>query len=134
MKAIERVQWRIIGATLVFLLTLGLAVAEAQAASAHVIDVKIRQTAAGAYNFDVTVRSDDNGWKQYADAIEVLTPDGQTLLKRRILLHPHDTEQPFTRDVYGVAVPQGMTSVLVRARMKPDGYTGDTMTVKLPGR
>ena len=111
---------------------LGLAVSEAQAATAHVVDVKVRRTAAGAYDFDVTVHSDDNGWKQYADALEVLTADGKTLLKRRILLHPHDTEQPFTRDVYGVAVPDGTSSVLVRARMKPDGYSGATMTVELP--
>lgn len=62
------------------------------------IDVKVRRGAAGTYDFDVTVKSVDKGWEYYADAFELLAPDGK-LLGRRILLHPHETEQPFTRDL-----------------------------------
>lgn len=40
------------------------------------------------------------------------------LLGRRVLLHPHETEQPFTRDLYGVSTPAGVTHVTVRARHK----------------
>ena len=60
-----------------------------------------------------------------------LAPDG-TLLGQRILLHPHVDEQPFTRDLYGVAVPEGVAEVTVRARHKPKGYDGAVMTVPLP--
>jgi len=49
-----------------------------------------------------------------------------------VLLHPHETEQPFTRDLYGVRVPAGVTEVTVRARHKPKRYDGATMRVKLP--
>ncbi len=78
----------------------------------------------GVYDFDITVRSVDKGWDYYADAFEVLSPDGK-VLGQRILLHPHETEQPFTRDLYGVRVPAGITEVVVRARHKPRGYGGD---------
>ena len=43
----------------------------------------------------VTVQHADTGWDHYADAWEVLAPDG-TVLGTRTLLHPHTDEQPFT--------------------------------------
>jgi len=103
----------------------------AYAGEADVVDVKVRKNAAGTFDFDVTVKSVDKGWNHYADAFEVLGPDGK-LLGQRILYHPHETEQPFTRDLYGVRIPAGITHVTVRARHKPKGYDGQTMRVALP--
>jgi hypothetical protein len=101
------------------------------AGEADVVDVKVRRSASGTYDFDVTVKSVDKGWEHYADAFEILAPDG-SLLGRRVLLHPHEDEQPFTRELYGVKVPAGVTHVTVRARHKPKGYDGRTMSVRLP--
>lgn len=103
----------------------------ALAGEADVVDVKVRRSAPGVFDFDVTVRSVDKGWGHYADAFEVLSPDGK-LLGRRVLLHPHETEQPFTRYLYGVRIPAGVERVVVRARHKPKGYDGRTMEVALP--
>jgi len=103
----------------------------ALAGEADVVDVKVRRNSSGTYDFDVTVKSVDKGWDHYADAFEVLGPGG-AVLGRRVLLHPHETEQPFTRDLYGVKVPPGVTHVTVRARHKPKGYDGETMSVALP--
>jgi hypothetical protein len=101
------------------------------AGEADIVDVKVRRNSSGTYDFDVTVKSVDKGWDHYADAFEVLGPNG-AVLGRRVLLHPHETEQPFTRDLYGVKVPAGVTQVTVRARHKPKGYDGETMGVALP--
>jgi len=101
------------------------------AGEADVVDVKVRRNSSGTYDFDVTVKSVDKGWNHYADAFEVLGPDG-ALLGRRVLLHPHETEQPFTRDLYGVTIPAGVTHVTVRARHKPKGYDGKVQRVALP--
>jgi hypothetical protein len=103
----------------------------ALAGEADVIDVKVRSAGGGAYDFDVTIRSNDTGWDHYADAFEVLAPDG-TLLGQRVLLHPHVEEQPFTRDLHGVEIPPGIDQVTIRARHKPKGYDGETMTIALP--
>ncbi|HJT14441.1 MAG TPA: hypothetical protein VJ790_17600 [Dongiaceae bacterium] len=104
--------------------------APALAGEADVIDVRVRSAGAETYDFDVTIRSNDTGWQHYADAFEVLAPDG-TLLGQRILLHPHVEEQPFTRDLYGVKIPRKIEEVTVRARHKPKGYDGASMTVPL---
>jgi hypothetical protein len=101
------------------------------AGEADVVGVKVRRNAGGTYDFDVTVKSVDRGWDYYADAFEVLAPDGK-VLGQRVLLHPHETEQPFTRDLYGVRIPPGVTQVTVRARHKPKGYDGEAMRVALP--
>jgi hypothetical protein len=115
---------------LAFLL-LVLAASFAHAGDADVVEVKVRRSAPGIYDFDITVRSVDKGWDYYADAFEVLAPDGK-LLGQRILLHPHETEQPFTRELYGVRVPAGIAEVVVRARHKPKGYGGASLHVRLP--
>jgi hypothetical protein len=107
------------------------AAATVAAGEADIVDAKVRRSAAGVYDFDVTIRSVDKGWDYYADSFEVLTPDGR-LLGQRELLHPHETEQPFTRELYGVRIPASVTEVLVRARHKPRGYDGATRILKLP--
>jgi len=101
------------------------------AGEADVVAVKPTRESGNRWRFDVTVKSNDKGWDYYADAFEVLTPDGQ-LLGRRILYHPHETEQPFTRELTGVKIPPDVKSVVVRARHKPRGYDGATMSVRLP--
>lgn len=75
---------------------------------------------AGAYEFNVTLHSPDKGCRQYADWWEVVSEDGQ-LLYRRVLLHSHVDEQPFTRS--GGPVPiHPATRVWVRAHMNTGGY------------
>jgi hypothetical protein len=112
-------------------LVIVLGAAGASAGEADVIDARVTPRGGGLFDFDVTIRSNDLGWDHYADAFEVLAPDG-TLLGRRVLLHPHESEQPFTRDLHGVAIPDGVLEVTIRARHKPAGYDGATLTVAIP--
>ncbi len=86
---------------------------------------------AGVYSFAVSVRHGDTGWEHYADAWDVLGPDG-TVLGTRELAHPHENEQPFTRSLSGVAIPQGTNKVRIRARDKVHGHGGLVMEVVLP--
>ena len=98
---------------------------------ADVVGVKVSKTGARVYRFDVTVRHDDTGWDHYADRWEVRGGDG-TVLGVRELAHPHEDEQPFTRSLSGVAIPEGADQVLVRAHDKVHGYGGAEMTVDVP--
>jgi hypothetical protein len=79
----------------------------------------------GAFNFSVEISSPDQGCDQYADWWEVITPDGE-LIYRRVLLHSHVDEQPFSRS--GGPVPiEEQEIVLIRAHMHPGGYGNQAM-------
>ncbi|MCB1331294.1 MAG: hypothetical protein KDK28_18385 [Maritimibacter sp.] len=68
----------------------------------------------------VTLAHPDTGWDHYADGWEVVTEDG-TALGLRTLVHPHETEQPFTRSLtLDAPLPDG--TVYVRARCSVDGW------------
>ena len=54
------------------------------------------------------------------------------MLGTRVLLHPHDKEQPFTRSLSGVAIPAGTDRVRLRAHDSVHDYGGAEMTVELP--
>ena len=104
----------------------------AQDGCADVIDVAVR-AAGNSFDFDVSVKSADTGWEKYADAWEVRGSAGE-ILGIRELLHPHETEQPFTRSLSGVEIPPLLTSVTIAARDSVLGFCGESMTVALPGR
>lgn len=103
----------------------------AMAGEADVVNAEARKGADGSYRFDVTVRHADTGWDHYADRWEVLAPDG-TVLGTRTLLHPHVEEQPFTRSLSGVKIPEGVAEVTIRAHDSVDGFGGKTLTLRLP--
>ncbi|WP_420409445.1 hypothetical protein [Hoeflea sp.] len=92
--------------------------------------MEFQQTADGTYRFDVTVRHADDGWDHYADRWQVLAPDG-TVLGERVLLHPHDTEQPFTRSLAGVDIPPDIRAVTLRAHDSRHGWGGAELQIDL---
>ena len=114
-------------------LTVFLAVASqgALAGEAAVLDATLVPSGDGTWRIDVTVEHADEGWAHYADAWEVRAPDG-TVLGTRTLLHPHDAEQPFTRSLSGVAIPDHVVEVTIRARDRLHGYGGPELTVGVP--
>ncbi len=109
----------------------------AAAGTADVVDAAVTmETSTGDeafYKFTVTVRHADEGWDHYADAFEVVSPDG-TVLGTRVLVHPHVNEQPFTRSLGAVAIPEGVTEVVIRARDSVHGHGGKTITLAIPQR
>jgi hypothetical protein len=98
-----------------------------------VIAAKVQPRGAHTFDFDVTVSSPYDTPQRYADAFRVIGKDG-TVFGERVLLHDHATEQPFTRDLYGVNVPAGVRNVVVQARDLKNGWGGKTVEVTLPGR
>lgn len=76
---------------------------------------------AGRWTISVTLRHPDTGWDHYASGWEVLAPDGARLAYRE-LSHPHVDEQPFTRSLEDVAIPDAFDFVLIRPRCTLDGW------------
>ena len=83
-----------------------------------------------SWKFHVTILHGDTGWDHYADGWEVLDAKGNRLGYRK-LLHPHVDEQPFTRSLNGVTVPDGMREVYVRARCSQGDWTSEAVKVDL---
>lgn len=83
------------------------------------------------YTFKVTVAHEDEGWSHYANMWEVVSLDGKVLAVR-VLVHPHETEQPFTRSLSGIELPKGTKSVIIRANDSVHELGGKTFRINLP--
>lgn len=95
-----------------------------------IVAVETDQDVDGSYTFDVTVSSPYDSPERYADAWRVVGPDG-TEYGVRILLHDHANEQPFTRSLSGVEIPDGIDSVTVEGRDLINGWGGAIIEVDL---
>jgi len=106
-------------------------------ANADVVFVRAVEREDRSWTFHVTVRHPDTGWEDYADGWDVVLPDGTVILPdtsspfTRLLTHPHETEQPFTRSQSGIIIPSGIKSVTIRAHDLVDGFGGQEVTVYL---
>ena len=106
--------------------------------NADVLYVKaIKDAGSSSWTFHVTVQHPDTGWEDYADGWDVVLEDG-TIIKpdpgspfTRLLLHPHEAEQPFTRSQSGILIADGVRTVLVRTHDLKDGFGGEEIMVDL---
>ena len=83
------------------------------------------------WRVSVTLLHPDTGWEHYADGWRVEAEDG-TVLGTRVLVHPHESEQPFTRALSGVSIPEGTTRIFIRARCLVDGWNAERIAYDLP--
>ncbi len=100
------------------------------AGEADVLEVVIKKTFNGQFRIDTTVKHDDTGWDHYADRWDVVALDG-TVIGSRILHHPHENEQPFTRSLT-LAIPADVTQVTIRAHDSVHELGGKEMVVDVP--
>ena len=104
---------------------------------ADVLFVRAVESTDGTWSFSVTVRHPDTGWENYADGWDVVTPTGEVLRSNdsdaftRPLTHPHVEEQPFTRSQNGIHIPDGVTTIRVRAHSLIGGFGGQEVEAPL---
>ncbi|MDQ2778454.1 MAG: hypothetical protein M3Y32_02720 [Pseudomonadota bacterium] len=98
-----------------------------------VLGAEVRASGADRFDFDVRIASPYDSPTRYGDGLRVQGAGGVVYGVRK-LVHDHADEQPFTRDLYGVKIPAGVTSVTVQGRDQHSGWGGKTVDVKLPGR
>ncbi len=86
----------------------------------------VQRVTMDAARIDVTVLHPDTGWGHYADGWAVEDAQGSRL-GLRVLAHPHETEQPFTRSLtVDVPLPD---VVFIRTRCIVDGWSDDVFEV-----
>ena len=84
----------------------------------------------GTWTVSATLSSPYDSPDRYADAWRVVGPDG-TVYGTRELTHDHAGEQPFTRTLSGVAIPDDVATVTVEGRDQVSGWGGATIEVTL---
>lgn len=105
----------------------------ALAGEADVVNATATPTGGSTWRIEATVRHADEGWDHYANAFEVLDPQGKVLGVRE-LLHPHVNEQPFTRSLGGVAIPADTAFIVIRAKDSVHEYGGAEFRIDLPAQ
>lgn len=103
------------------------------AGEADILEVQVTCDEDRVCRFEVTVEHEDEGWEHYADRWEVLDGEGKVLAVRK-LAHPHVHEQPFTRSLDDVEIPEGVHEVTIRARDSVHEYGGDVVVVQVGNR
>ena len=98
---------------------------------AQVVYVKAIETGSSSWQFAVTVRHRDEGWDHYSNVWQVVHPQTGVVIGERVLAHPHDNEQPFTRSLSGIQIPRGLDEVTVRAGCNLHGFGGREVTVPI---
>lgn len=83
------------------------------------------------YSFEVTISSPYDSPARYADAFRVVGDDGQVYGIRE-LTHDHANEQPFTRSLGAMEIPETVDEVTIQGRDRVYGWGGETVTVELP--
>ncbi|EAR09338.1 hypothetical protein [Reinekea blandensis] len=117
----------------VLLLTVGIILAQAAANDDQrypaVLDVEAVEQD-GRWSVTTTISSPYDSPERYADGFRVLTDTGVEL-EVRTLWHHHADEQPFTRSLVGLPIPDGVTSIYVQGRDKANGWGGQVVRVRL---
>ena len=91
--------------------------------------VQLNQTN-GEWTIHVTLEHKDTGWEHYADAWRVVNAKG-SVIATRTLYHPHVNEQPFTRSLTGVIIPDNIATVYIEAHDNVHGWSKDRVKVDL---
>lgn len=95
-----------------------------------VVAAEMFEQGEGKWQFNVTLRHADTGWEHYANGWRVVLEDG-TVLGTRTLYHPHVNEQPFTRSLSGVELPEGVTKVWIEASDSVHGWSEEKLELDL---
>lgn len=95
-----------------------------------VVDAELARSGE-AWTLSATISSPYDSPERYADAFRALAPDGSEL-GVRVLTHDHANEQPFTRSLTGLVIPDGVEEITVEGRDLANGWGGRTVTVAVP--
>ncbi|WP_120499313.1 hypothetical protein [Roseovarius sp. EL26] len=104
----------------------------ANTALAHdpeILDVKVEKMGM-MWSIHVTLQHGDTGWDHYADGWVVMDVEGNVLATRK-LHHPHVEEQPFTRSLHSLVLPDGTREIRVKARCSVDDWSDQVTKVIL---
>ncbi len=95
-----------------------------------VVERVVAERSGMGWRIHVTLSHPDSGWDHFADGWEITDAQGNRLGYRE-LMHPHVKEQPFTRSLFDVMVPDGTQEVFIRSRCSQGKWAKATTRVQL---
>jgi len=102
----------------------------ATADNAKILAADFHNVGNNQWSVRVTLQHADSGWDHYADNWRIVDSEGN-ILGDRVLHHPHVDEQPFTRGLVSVKVPEAITTVYIEAHDKVHGWSPTRLKVDL---
>ena len=114
---------------IIFILLLYVVSSAAIANDVEIVKVEFKKTGSH-WRVDTTLKHHDTGWEHYADAWRIVDKNG-IKLGERVLFHPHENEQPFTRSLNRLDIPAGTTIVYLEAHDKKHGWSKQRVLVDL---
>ena len=96
--------------------------------------VKLTGKSNGTWTFDVTILHEDTGWDHYADLWVIVDPETDSVLGTRVLAHPHVNEQPFTRSLSSVNIPEDINIIEIRSKCNLHGFLGKSVRINFDVR
>lgn len=101
-----------------------------QAKEVEVVRAEFSSSGGNGWAVNVTLQHEDTGWQHYADQWRIVDSKGWVLAKR-VLHHPHVEEQPFTRGLSHVQIPEQMQTVFIEARDNVHGWSSQRLKVDM---
>ncbi len=95
------------------------------------IKATITSQGSGYFTISVTVQHEDEGDHHYATRWEVLDPANK-IIARRVLMHPHVEEQPFTRSLSAVRIKPGVNEITIKVYDSKHGYGRRKIMLEVP--
>ena len=99
----------------------------------EVVNVEAQQSADKTWRFDVTLKHQDEGWDHYANEWQIIGLDNK-IFATRTLYHPHVHEQPFTRSLSGVKIPENVKVVRIIAKDTVHGLSNKAGELNLQSK
>ena len=96
----------------------------------EVVNAQFKRDTNDTWTISVTLLHKDRGWDHYADKWRIVDSD-QNVITERVLLHPHDNEQPFERSRNDVRIPAGVSILFVEAHDKVHGWNEKKLEIDL---
>ena len=102
-----------------------------EADDVRILAADFQNSGGNSWSVSVTLKHGDTGWDHYADNWRIVDGEGN-IIGDRVLHHPHVNEQPFTRSLSGVELPEYVRTVTIRAHDSVHKYGGKVITIDLP--
>lgn len=118
-----------IGRLIVLAIFISLGSVQAIANDVEIIGADFQKSGNDTWVVNVGLLHEDSGWDHYADIWRLVDAEGN-ILGERVLLHPHEDEQPFIRSEE-IRIPEDIEILYVEAHDIVHGWTPNRLEVDM---